>query len=102
MKPYYSHAGITIYQGDCREVMSSLHWDVIVCDPPYGLGIELSRRNGERIQGDSTTAIRDFIVGIPYGPKLIFGSPSIPEPPGDKFKLIWDKSELTVSMEAVA
>ncbi len=95
MTPYYQHAGITIYHGDCREVMHSLHWDVIVCDPPYGLGVELSRRNGERIQGDSTTEIRDFIVGIPYGPKLIFGSPSVPEPAGDKFKLIWDKSELT-------
>lgn len=37
MKPYYEHAGITIYHGDCREVLPSL-WlgvDLILTDPPY-------------------------------------------------------------------
>jgi hypothetical protein len=24
MKPYYEHAGITIYHGDCREVLPQL------------------------------------------------------------------------------
>ena len=38
--PYYDHAGITIYHGDCRDVMAGLSeasMDAIVCDPPYGL-----------------------------------------------------------------
>ncbi len=35
MKPYYEHAGITIYCGDCREILPSLAFDVFVTDPPY-------------------------------------------------------------------
>jgi site-specific DNA-methyltransferase (adenine-specific) len=39
MTPYYEHAGITIYHGDCREVLPQLPADVVVVtDPPYGLG----------------------------------------------------------------
>ena len=38
MKPYYEHAGITIYHGDCREILPSLKADVVVTDPPYGTG----------------------------------------------------------------
>jgi DNA modification methylase len=37
MMPYYDTAGITIYHGDCREVLPGLRADVIVTDPPYGL-----------------------------------------------------------------
>ena len=36
MKPYYEHAGITIYHGDAREVRPSLSADCVLTDPPYG------------------------------------------------------------------
>jgi site-specific DNA-methyltransferase (adenine-specific) len=37
MKPYYDHAGITIYHGDCREILSGLAAvDMIFTDPPFG------------------------------------------------------------------
>ena len=37
MKPYYEHNGITIYHGDCREILPELlPVDLIVTDPPYG------------------------------------------------------------------
>lgn len=36
MKPYYDHAGIKIYHGDCREIMPSLpSTDFLLTDPPY-------------------------------------------------------------------
>lgn len=39
MKPYYEHAGITIYHGDCREVFPILPpADLIFTSPPYNLG----------------------------------------------------------------
>lgn len=38
MTPYYQHAGITIYHGDCREILPQLEGDSIVTDPPYGVG----------------------------------------------------------------
>ena len=40
MTPYYDHGGITIYRGDCREIMAALpaaSVDHILTDPPYGL-----------------------------------------------------------------
>jgi len=36
MKPYYEHNGITIYHGDCREILPQLGVvDLIFADPPY-------------------------------------------------------------------
>lgn len=34
-KPYYEEPGITIYHGDCREIMPMLHIDSIVTDPVW-------------------------------------------------------------------
>jgi DNA modification methylase len=42
--PYYEHAGITIYHGDCRDVMDEWEglrtqgFDLLLTDPPYGHG----------------------------------------------------------------
>ncbi len=33
MKPYYEHAGITIYHGDCREILPGLEAECIITDP---------------------------------------------------------------------
>jgi site-specific DNA-methyltransferase (adenine-specific) len=35
MKPYYEQDGITIYHGDCREILSGLHGDSIITDPVW-------------------------------------------------------------------
>lgn len=38
-RPYYEHAGITIYHGDCLEIMPTLpaaSVDLVLCDLPYG------------------------------------------------------------------
>lgn len=37
MKPYYEHAGITIYHGDCREILPTLGnaAEAVITDPPY-------------------------------------------------------------------
>jgi len=32
VKPYYQHGGVTIYHGDCREVLPSVSGDVLVTD----------------------------------------------------------------------
>ena len=40
MKPYYEEDGITIYHGDCREVLPALEpVDLVLTSPPYNLGI---------------------------------------------------------------
>ena len=48
MTPYYEHAGITIYHGDCRDVMPHVTCDAVVTDPPYGINLntDTSRFSG--------------------------------------------------------
>jgi len=50
MTPYYDEDGITIYLGDCREVLPTLTADVVVTDPPYGHG-STPRRGGAKAGG---------------------------------------------------
>ncbi len=46
MKPYYEHAGITIYHADCCDVLPLLPpVDLVLTDPPYGL--DLGVRNNQ-------------------------------------------------------
>ncbi len=42
MQPYYEHAGIVIYHGDCREVLPQIQAEKcsVVTDPPYNVGLE--------------------------------------------------------------
>lgn len=57
MKPYYDHGGITIYHGDCREVLPTLPTaDLALTDPPYemvakGGGIGAKREYMSSIEG---------------------------------------------------
>jgi site-specific DNA-methyltransferase (adenine-specific) len=40
VKPYYDEGGITIYHGDCREVLPRLGLvDLVVTSPPYNMGL---------------------------------------------------------------
>lgn len=39
MKPYYQDDSVTIYHGDCREILPLLESvDLVLTDPPYGVG----------------------------------------------------------------
>lgn len=53
MKPFYEHAGITIYHGDCREIAPPRNLDLLLTDPPYGINLDTnySQRNSSNIRG---------------------------------------------------
>lgn len=36
LRPYYERGGITIWHGDCREILPTITADAVVTDPPYG------------------------------------------------------------------
>jgi DNA modification methylase len=52
MTPYYSEGGIDIYHGDCREILPSIGMaDLIVTDPPYGIGWAATSRRKHGHEG---------------------------------------------------
>jgi DNA modification methylase len=47
MKPYYEQSGITIYHGDCREVLPQIgRVDHVLTDPPYSEYVHSKSRRG--------------------------------------------------------
>ena len=85
--PYYADESVTLYHGDCLEVTEWLAADVLVTDPPYGIGWQPSRNFGtgrsfapEGIVGDATTEARDSALEA-WGatrPALVFGNRRFP------------------------
>lgn len=64
MNPYYDHGGITIYHGDCREVLLTLNAesaDSIITDPPYGVGVKYGE-NYDDSRTDYWPWFREIIV----------------------------------------
>lgn len=52
MKPYYEHAGIKIFHGDCRELLGKdLKADLLCTDPPYGIGVSRRAFGSGRTRG---------------------------------------------------
>jgi DNA modification methylase len=101
MTPYYEHAGITIYHGDCREILPTLpKVDAVITDPPYGISYKsgMTGHDGGTalagIEGDGDTLLRDLIVAaFPDVPMLVFGSWKQPRPALTKAVLIWEKGD---------
>ncbi len=109
-EPYYRDEFVTIYHGDCRLVRAWLEADVLVTDPPYGTasGVGGADGYGRRqnragdtggrvapgvIANDKDTTARDQMLAM-WGPRpaCVFGSPRLPDPPGDwADRLVWDK-----------
>lgn len=95
MRAYYQHAAVTIYHGDSAELFAELKANVLVTDPPYGLGWTGHRDRNEgdfEIAGDDSTEVRDIILEA-WGdrPAVVFGTWKRPRPAGIKALLIWDK-----------
>lgn len=61
MTPYYSDDLVTIYHGDCREILPTVEAGLIHADPPYGVSERTER--GKAGRGRSAYALmnaRDF------------------------------------------
>ena len=103
--PYYDCDGITIYHGDCRDVLPYVEADVVVTDPPYGIGAIWKGGNGHgwarsQAQGvlrnvwDSEPPDADTIRYIYNAAQqvIIWGGNHFPLPPSRSW-LVWNKPE---------
>ena len=96
--PYYSDDLVTLYLGDCREVAEWLAADVLVMDPPYGIGWKRGKnaaRGSKRhdgIAGDKDTSARDEALRL-WGerPGAVFGSFYAPPPATFRHVLVYRK-----------
>lgn len=64
MTPYYKDDFVTIYHGDCMEIMPKLgRFDLLVTDPPYGMNYVSSRRKvrHEAIVGDDRLPVEELV-----------------------------------------
>ena len=103
IKPYYEHQGITVYHGDCREILPELgRFDLLLTDPPYGIGeaagknktrsnVALAKDYGNESWDDSPIdqSIIDLSVSI-CKKSIIWGGNYYTMPPSPSW-LIWDK-----------
>lgn len=65
MRPYYSDSAVTIYHGDCRDVLPTLDAvvDAVVTDPPYGV-----------TSLDWDRPVRGWTDALPANSLWVFGS----------------------------
>ena len=105
LAPYYQDDLVTLYCGDCLEHLGLLDQaDVMVTDPPYGIGWKKPKLPANRALGrgeqvshdgivnDATTEARDAVVEL-WGDKpfVMFGSPVVALPAGTRQVLVWQK-----------
>jgi DNA modification methylase len=97
--PYWSDGRVSLYHGDCREVTEWLAADVLVTDPPYGIGWSRGERAAtynpaghDGISGDKDTSLRDGALEA-WGNRaaIVFGSLRAPYPLGWKRMLVFRK-----------
>lgn len=63
MKPYYEQDGITIYHGDCRDVLPQLGADVVLTDPPYNVGYHYASYGDDLSASDYLNLLR--VIPLP-------------------------------------
>jgi DNA modification methylase len=108
--PYYEQDGITIYHGDCREILGAQLRvaGALISDPPYGLAGEFDPiqrpgrygRSGQRVAGDGGVDLVEWLedfIAIGKLPAILFGmwqrSPTLPA----RRQIVWDKGQFGLS-----
>lgn len=86
MTPYYKHGPVTLYKGDCREVLREIEpatVALLLTDPPYGIKVESDQFTDAATDwddGDPTELIDAMLAAArpcmkPNGAFYVFGHP---------------------------
>jgi len=108
VKPYYQDDLVTLYHGDCLQVLEWLSADVLVTDPPYGIRVSQYgnvpksvryKAVSNAVVNDDSTETRDLSLEL-WGqrPAIVFGSWRQPRPERTKQRLIWYKVKSSPGM----
>jgi len=63
MNHYYQDSAVTIYNGDCRQILPALgEFDLLLTDPPYGIGADKNKRANKK-HGKAKVASTDYGAG---------------------------------------
>lgn len=103
MTPYYSQGGITLYHGDCLDILAAIDsecCDLLLTDPPYGVGWKSNARKFafDPIAGDDGTL--DVVAALGDAIRCLRGRRHVYAfgrwdlsrlPLGGLSELIWDK-----------
>ena len=106
--PYYDHAGVTIYHGDAAEIVPQLgRFDLLLTDPPYGIGRDKGNASGKDGSGFYAHALRKeypdswdirpsaevmrTLIGAAKLAMVWGGNYFAHELPQSSFWLVWDK-----------
>jgi len=105
-KPYYQDEWVTIYHGDCREILPQLDVkvDLVLTDPPYGINYRHgesytpkksvgTRHHGEVMIGDDKPFDPSFLLHFPN--VILWGANNYASRlPDSRGWLVWDKKVL--------
>lgn len=111
--PYYEDGSVTIYHGDCREILPTLpRVDLMLTDPPYGIGDRWAKsamvgKNGSsRLWGkgetwDATTVDAELMqTVIEHGQQAIVWGGNYYAMPPARCWFVWDKMQTSMGADA--
>jgi len=98
-QPYYDDGQITIYHGDCREILPALDpVDLVLTDPPYGIDGGSGSHNRKRGKGNYFAAFEDTpeyieTVAAAVIRYLVERTPSVIVTPGNTCMMLYPQPD---------
>lgn len=108
-KPFYQDDYVQVFCGDCREIVPGLgRFDLLLCDPPYGIGYAGTMKLGQvrfgwkQYEGGWDEDRPDEATLLPAieraGKRIVWGGNFFPFLPVSAGWLVWNKVQRNFSM----